>query len=97
MTNSYFNTNRLSGDDLRQAELDANAQEAAVVAVFKRLRKSLAPHEVWDASPELSKAPLTSVRRAMTSLTDRGVLIKTDRMVMGIYGKPVHLWRRRVG
>ena len=37
--------------------------------------------------------PLTSIRRAISNLTDNGKLMKLERMVMGNYGKKVHTWR----
>ena len=37
--------------------------------------------------------PLTSVRRAVTNLTNRGDLVKTDKQVKGPYGRPEYQWR----
>jgi hypothetical protein len=36
--------------------------------------------------------PITSIRRAITNLTDAGKIIKTDQYVKGNYGKLEHLW-----
>lgn len=36
---------------------------------------------------------LTSVRRSLTTLTDLGLLEKTDRMALGQFGKMAHTWR----
>ena len=38
------------------------------------------------------KCPLTSIRRAMTNLSNEGKLIKTSNKIKGIYGKQEHLW-----
>ena len=36
--------------------------------------------------------PITSIRRAMTNLSDDGKLEKTKEYVVGNYGKKEHLW-----
>ena len=38
------------------------------------------------------KWPITSIRRAMTNLTDDGMIVKTQKTVKGVYGKSEHLW-----
>ena len=37
--------------------------------------------------------PITSIRRAITDLTNAGKLTKTDTMKLGRYGKHVHTWK----
>ena len=37
-------------------------------------------------------APLTSIRRAIHDLTDKGLLFKTDRKRHGLYGRPEYIW-----
>lgn len=39
------------------------------------------------------RAPITSVRRAITNLTSAGYLIKTGYMKIGQYGMPNHTWQ----
>jgi hypothetical protein len=39
------------------------------------------------------KIPITSVRRAITVLTDKKKLIKTDHTRSGLYGKKEYIWR----
>ena len=39
--------------------------------------------------------PITSVRRALTNLTNDEKLVKTDDFVKGNFGKKEHLWRLR--
>ena len=36
--------------------------------------------------------PITSIRRAMTNLSNEGHLEKTDDYVFGMYAKREHLW-----
>ena len=38
------------------------------------------------------KWPITSTRRAITNLTEDGILVKTSFQSMGQYGRPEHHW-----
>ena len=67
------------------------SQEDEIIGIFNMQPGChLAPHNLifW-----FKGVPLTSIRRALTTLGKRGKLIKTDRMVEGNYGKMVHTWR----
>ena len=70
-------------------------QEEAIMDIFvDRGLMNMTPSDVWHIyCEEIKNIPLTSIRRAITSLTDRKYLIKTDIMRQGIYGKPEHCWR----
>jgi hypothetical protein len=90
----YYNTNRESGSVLAQSQAHARDQKMHILQFFERNPGTLfAPHEVQAAV--LPEAPLTSIRRALTNLTDQGLLEKTDKMRLGTYGKMVHRWRLR--
>lgn len=91
---SYFNTTNLKGGDLKKATVKAETQESKILSFFRfpmREGMSYAPHEVHKVLG-LYSTPLTSVRRAMTNLTKKGLLHKTTTMVEGNYGKPSHTW-----
>lgn len=91
---SYHNTNRETGVVLAASEARAATQEDQVRAFFEsHPGQLLAPHEVHEHV--MTQSPLTSVRRAMTNLTNRGVLEKTSQMETGTYDKQVHRWRLR--
>jgi hypothetical protein len=89
---SYYNTNKLSDVDFLEAIGRARSQQEKILIYFKSLPgRRLAPHQVKAALfPE--KTPITSVRRAITNLERDGLLIKTDRMIEGDFGAPVHTW-----
>ena len=90
----YYNTNRESGDTLAPSVTQARNQRLTILAFFERHPDTLfAPHEIQRRV--LPTAPLTSVRRAMTNLTEEGRLEKTHEMERGSYGKQVHRWRLR--
>ena len=92
--NSYFNTTSLFGDDLKACVSQAVKQDDRVLAIFKIKGCELTPAEAWaiycDCFPD---CPLTSIRRSITVLTDKGKLIKTGEMKDGIFGKPNYKWR----
>ena len=96
---AYYNTNRETGATLSLSWGKSSKQDTMIVEIFTaRLRhtlEGLAPHQVRDQlAQQYGKSyPLTSIRRAMSNLTDNGKLIKLARMVMGNYGKKVHTWR----
>lgn len=89
----YFQTTRLSPADLADAIARAEQQDDAVLALF-RVNGALAPSEAWKQYQAHGKqAPLTSIRRSITTLTNAGALVKTGLQVPGLYGSPEHVWR----
>ena len=96
---AYYNTNQESGPTLSLSWGKSDKQETMILEIFAdRIRHTLnglAPHQVQDQIVVRygKRYPLTSIRRAISNLTDNGKLIKLNRMVMGSYGKKVHTWR----
>lgn len=91
----YYNTNAEHGDTLTESRRHAKRQQDDVLALFTRRPDALlAPHEVHELIAEPA-TPLTSTRRAITNLTEAGLLEKTEHRRMGAYGKHVHCWRLR--
>ncbi len=90
---SFYNTINLEAKDLSLAQVNALTQEQRILRWFMRQGRtaSFGPSAVLIRVFH-NGTPLTSVRRAMTSLTKRGDLIKCAAMIMGTYGKPEHLW-----
>lgn len=88
---SFHNTIDLRGEQLARAQARALTQEDLVMAIFIASHKGLlTPEDVLRLMPE--PALLTSVRRAMTNLTNRGHLCKTEHFTLGQYGARVHYW-----
>lgn len=88
---TYYNTNNVSGDRLLQARACSKKQDDRILAFFRDYPGNWSPEEVWEAV-ERKTCPLTSVRRAISTLTDDGFLQKTNTMKPGMYGKPIHTW-----
>lgn len=91
---NYFDTTKLPKNQLKEAVNKATVQDKRVLTIFKRKKRPMTPAEVWDVYCKLYPAcPITSIRRSMTVLTEKGKLEKTDKLKKGIYGKPNHVWR----
>ena len=88
---SYYNTNNEEGQELSNSRISATKQEDVIYLLF---------NDDSYFSPDMIKTllvqdyPITSIRRALTNLTNKGLLEKTNEMVMGRYGKKTHTWKK---
>ena len=92
----YYNTNKTTGVKLKKYKENNNKQEGLILELFRLNPKlELSPFEVHTVLKRLNvlKAPITSIRRALTDLTSKGKLVKSSIMKMGPYGKQVHCWK----
>lgn len=92
----HHNTTSETGQTLARYQSHANKQEAAVLALFRRHPDCLlSPSTVCALLNKRLERPwlLTSIRRAITSLTEQGLLEKTSRKVIGPQGRPEYQWR----
>ena len=86
---TYWNTTHETGQTLIDFSAKADRQDDRVQDVLRSLGKA-SPSQVWIA---LGRAyPITSIRRALTCLTNEGKAVKTGDKVSGAYGRPEHLW-----
>jgi Fe2+ or Zn2+ uptake regulation protein len=88
---AYFNTTRESGAALRKSQEVCGRQESIIAGLFQDYR-ALSPSQVHKLYPDKG-TPLTSIRRAISVLTDKGILIKTESKMQGEYGKPEYIWK----
>lgn len=90
---TYYNTNNEVGDELDTSKEKALRQQNRILSYFQTFPdQSFSPEEVYNALYS-DNTPLTSVRRAITNLTDAGKLIKTDIFKVSSFGKKAHSWR----
>jgi len=87
----YHNTTESTQPELGKYREKAASQEELILYAFKTLRKGT-PSEV-NQRVFANRTPITSVRRALTNLTNSGELVKTDKQVKGPYGRPEFEWR----
>jgi len=96
MSQHFFNTINFSGDDLKKENAKSAKQEDLILALFKaNPDKKLSPSQVHTVLGKKYQIypPITSIRRALTNLTSRLELIKTDETVPGLYHLPEHTWK----
>ena len=91
---SYHNTTNLNGKELKEAKRNAVTQEEIILDIFKDKEVRLTPSDVWIIyRRDIKDVPLTSIRRAITNLTNRYKLYKCNDMREGMYGKLEHCWK----
>ena len=94
----YYNTTQEVGVQLKTNLEKANNQTYLTLAVFQTYPKDyLSAHEVWtflmDNESIDKQTPLTSIRRAITDLTNQDRLVKTDKKVLGGAGRKTYTWK----
>ena len=89
---SHHNTTRESDQQLAEYEGRAIKQEDRILEYYaSNWHTSISPSRVHRYL--MPDVPLTSVRRAITNLTNQGKLERTDKKVDGVYGRPEYCWR----
>ena len=86
----FYNTNQESLQEFSDSSQKAANQAAVILKLLELSKAPMSPSMVYKALRE--EWPITSIRRAMTNLTDDGKIVKTQKTVKGIYGKKEHLW-----
>ncbi len=90
VTEAYYNTNSLSGEALKERRKVTGKQNLKVLEIMRNLKEAT-PSKVHDYI--LTASPLTSIRRALSTLTDDGYLVKTEEQKIGPFGHPEHVWK----
>lgn len=69
-------------------------QEVAILKIAEGMAHGrFSPSQMLQRLEECGRnIPITSVRRAISDLTRNGDLVKTDKQVMGIYGRKEYVW-----
>jgi len=90
---SFYNTNQLKGNALREAVRNARNQQEAILTYYLHRREAFSPSEIMQKMQAVGKLwPITSIRRAITDLTNAGHLVKTEELVKGMYDMQEHKW-----
>jgi Fe2+ or Zn2+ uptake regulation protein len=90
----YFNTIQLSPKEHGDKRKRATFQRKIIMAYFRANRRMMTPLEVWRELRAIDiKFYDTSVRRAITTLTNSGKLEKTEVRVMEERGEYNYKWR----
>lgn len=87
----FYNTTNETNPELKAYREKAMKQDDVIMLFFETaFNPYYTPSEVWQGT--LPNAPLTSIRRSITNLTDDGRLVKTQRKRKGLYGRPEYIW-----
>jgi hypothetical protein len=90
----FYNTTNLSQQELMERYKNTKKQDTKVLHFFRDNPKGMfTPFDVQYLA-NLNHVPITSIRRAINSLTQEGLLIKTDHMKAGQYGAMNHTWKK---
>jgi hypothetical protein len=92
----YHNTTNESGAQLEAFTQTAACQEQLIIT-FARKVKFFSPshlHRYLLERNQISEnTPLTSIRRAITNLTEDNRLVKTTNKVTSVFNKPEYVWQ----
>lgn len=90
----FYNTINASGQSLINAINSAKTQDERVLAILQLFDRPVTPFQVREKYNQYYRpAPITSIRRALNTLTAAGRAEKTDVMRLGDYGKSNYTWR----
>lgn len=89
---SYYNTNGLSGEELKERQRQVTGQTAEVLQIFaNNPQVRFTPWQIWEKTGR--RYPITSIRRAITNLEGSDYLTKIEVPVKsGPYGSTSMQW-----
>jgi hypothetical protein len=101
MQTSFFNTTGQTGEDLVKSNDKSLNQNELILKVFKEFSNNkFTPFDILYNIQRIygRDFPITSVRRGITTLTEQGLLVKSDKAESkGIYKVPNHSWKLNTG
>ena len=93
---SYYNTTELNNEELKNNWIKTAKQDELILLIFLKNRKVIfTPHEIQKMlRDDYEKLyPITSVRRAINTLTKIEALEKTKYKRKGPYGASNYCWQ----
>lgn len=97
--NYYFNTTRETGRELKKACEKVENQDIRVFSiVYDAKEKGVTSGEVYSKFVKMANhyalvPPISSIRRSLSTLTERGVIEKTVEKRIGIYGRNNYVYK----
>ena len=97
VNNGKSNTIGATGQQLRKFKRQAESQETKVLTFLKSYSNdSFTKHEIKINLVKLGRiherTPESSISRALSNLMNDGKVIKLEKMRLGEFDKPNHLW-----
>ena len=88
----FFNTIGETGQELKESRANANKQETRILELMTEPCTPFEVHRLYCLKyPEV---PITSIRRAMSNMSSKGLLEKTEQKKTEKYGKVNYLWKK---
>lgn len=92
----FYQTTKLTVQERAQAIARAEAQDQRVLAVYRCADRPLTPSEAHQQLAACGhNEPVTSIRRAIHTLTKAGALVKLSDTELGPWRMPEHKWALR--
>jgi len=93
---SFHNTTNESVSATTVFEEKAKTQEEIVLEYFQEHKaESFSPETILRRCFSNRRVPLTSIRRAMSNLTKKKLLEKTEKKKISSFGRPAYKWALR--
>jgi len=91
----YYNTNNETGINLQASWYSNAKQDELILKLFQiNPNDTFTPDDIKEMCNRCNRIwPITSIRRAISTLTKHGNLAKTSELREGNYGKKTHTWR----
>lgn len=90
---SYYNTTHENPEMIKGFIKICKSQEELIQNYFLiHSEKDFSPDEIKQ-NLKLNYTPITSIRRAITNLTKRGVIFKTNKKKIGNFGRMTYTWQ----
>ena len=100
-SNRFYNTIGTTGAELKKFQRQTETQEIMILALLEEHpQEEMTKHEIKTHLVRLGKmherTPESSISRALTDLMNEGKVLKLDKMRMGEFDKPNHLWKLKI-
>ena len=98
---NFYNTIGAKGEELKKFQRQTETQADKILALMeKHPQEEMTKHEIKTQLVRLGKihekTPESSISRALTDLMNEGKILKLDKMRMGEFDKPNHLWKLKI-
>ena len=100
-SNRFYNSIGAKGVELKKFQQQIETQETKILEFLEKYpNDEFTKHEIKSNLVRLGKiherTPESSISRALTDLMNDGKIIKLDKMRMGEFDKPNHLWKLKI-
>lgn len=90
----FYNTTHMNASELKIRRQSIAYQNGRILKFFEENPQGyFTPFEV-QLYTNLEGVPITSIRRALNTLTQAGLIVKTDKLRAGDYGAMNHTWKK---